>query len=121
MTEKELLALAEKYQAKADRNYSNYQETGISRYDRERRNAEQLADALRMAANASEGHSKLIHLRACIYDWARMARALIADPCFEKESLLLNEIVTVAVSQGLLRKDETSDTCPLNTIDKLID
>lgn len=106
MTEKELLALAEKYQAKADRNYRNYQGTGISRYDRERRNAEELAEALRMAANAATDHLTLVNFRSYIYGWGRKARALIADPCFEKESLLLNEIVTVAVAQGLLGKED---------------
>lgn len=77
MTEEELLDLAKKYQEKADRNYRNYQETGISRYDWERRNAEQLAEAMRMAANASEDHSKLIQLRSYIYGWGLKARALI--------------------------------------------
>ena len=107
MTEEELLDLAKKYQEKADRNYRNYQETGISRYDWERRNAELLAEAMRMAANASEDHSKLIQLRSYIYGWGLKPRALIADPCFEKESLLLNEIVTVAVGQGLIQKEDT--------------
>ena len=36
LSETELEALAEKYEAKASRAYQNYQETGISRYDRER-------------------------------------------------------------------------------------
>lgn len=106
MTEKELLALAEKYQAKADRNYRNYQETGLSRYDRERRNAEELADAMRMAANAAEDHQQLGAFRSYVYQWGRIARKLIADPCFEAESVLLSEIVCVAESCGLLQREE---------------
>jgi hypothetical protein len=50
MSKAGLEVLAEKYEAKAERSYQNYQETGISRYDRERRNAEELAAAMRMAA-----------------------------------------------------------------------
>ena len=38
----ELEALAEKYAAKADKAFQNYQETGISRYSREYHNAEEL-------------------------------------------------------------------------------
>ena len=54
LSKAELEVLTEKYEAKAERAYQNYQETGISRYDRERRNAEELADAMRMAAQASD-------------------------------------------------------------------
>ena len=39
LSKAELEVLTEKYEAKAERAYQNYQETGISRYDRERRNA----------------------------------------------------------------------------------
>ena len=35
MDRKALETLADKYQAKADQAYQNYQETGISRYDNE--------------------------------------------------------------------------------------
>lgn len=54
MTKKELIALADKHQEKADKAYKNYQETGITRYSRDYRNSEDLAAALRMAAKAAE-------------------------------------------------------------------
>ena len=54
LTKAELQRLAEKQEAKAERTFQLYQETGIARYDRERRNAEDLADALFAAADAIE-------------------------------------------------------------------
>ena len=54
MDKKTLEALAERYQKRADHAFENYQETGIKRYDTERNNMEDLADALRMAANAAD-------------------------------------------------------------------
>lgn len=59
MTKEELIALADKHQEKADKAYKNYQETGITRYSRDYRNSEDLAAALRMAANAEENHRSL--------------------------------------------------------------
>lgn len=55
LSKAELDALVEKYEAKAARAYQNYQETGITRYDREHRNADDLASAMRMAASARKG------------------------------------------------------------------
>lgn len=55
MCKAELEALAEKYAAKAEKAYQNYQETGISRYSREYHNAEELFYAFQAAANARRG------------------------------------------------------------------
>ena len=79
LSKAELGTLAARYQEKADRAYQNYQETGISRYDRERRNAEDLAEALRAAANASEEHSALSSLRAEFVWIAGKADAALAE------------------------------------------
>ena len=57
MDRSELEKLAERYQQKADRAFENYQDTGLRRYDTERNNMEDLADALRMAANAADEHA----------------------------------------------------------------
>ncbi|MCC8063708.1 MAG: hypothetical protein LIO70_01320 [Clostridiales bacterium] len=70
MTKAELEKLADRYQAKADRAYQNYQETGIQRYDRERANNEYLADAMQMAANACDEHTRLLSLQASMCDLA---------------------------------------------------
>lgn len=59
----ELEKLAERYQQRADRAFENYQETGIKRYDTERNNMEDLADALRMAANAADEHAAYVGMR----------------------------------------------------------
>lgn len=74
MTKKELTTLADKYQQKADRALQNYQETGITRYDRERRNNEDLADAMRMAADAAEDHGKMLSLRYALSRLATQAK-----------------------------------------------
>lgn len=80
LSKAELEALAERYEAKAGRAYMNYQETGISRYDRERRNAEDLASAMRMAASASDDYSRLVSLQwrrfhACVKGQIRYGRS----------------------------------------------
>lgn len=69
MDEKKLLELAERYQRKADTAFQNYQETGITRYDTARRNNEDMAEALRMAASAKEDHDRMIHLRGGSANW----------------------------------------------------
>lgn len=61
MDKKKLMELAERYQCKADTAFQNYQETGITRYDTARRNNEDMAEALRMAASAKEDHDRMIH------------------------------------------------------------
>lgn len=85
LSKAELEVLTEKYEAKAERAYQNYQETGISRYDRERRNAEELADAMRMAAQASDDYSQLINLRGSISVLASKAKDAMRQP-EEKEN-----------------------------------
>ena len=66
MKKEELWAMAAKYEAKAERAYMNFQSTGISRYDKARREADDLASALRMAAEAKETYSALVGLRGAI-------------------------------------------------------
>ena len=66
MDKKKLMELAERYQCKADTAFQNYQETGITRYDTARRNNEDMAEALRMAASAKEDHDRMIHLRGVL-------------------------------------------------------
>ena len=73
MDEKKLLELAERYQRKADTAFQNYQETGITRYDTARRNNEDMAEALRMAASAKEDHDRMIHLRGVLSQLAWQA------------------------------------------------
>lgn len=88
MNRNDLELLAEKYQMKADRAYRNYQETGITKYDRERRQNEDLADAMRMAAAASDDHHALIHLRGAVASLASEAKHIEFVPDDQKPKAL---------------------------------
>lgn len=108
LSKAELEALAERYEAKAGRAYMNYQETGISRYDRERRNAEDLASAMRMAAAASDDHTRLIHLRGSVSVIAGQAKSAMIGPEEEREESMkkvLKNLVALAVMEGLIVDD----------------
>lgn len=77
MTKVELIALAERWQTKADRAMERCQEDGLPRHNREREQAQDLADALRVAANAADDHSELISLRGAVYCLAVKAHAAV--------------------------------------------
>lgn len=73
MTREELENMADSYEEKAGNDYQAYQETGMTRYDTSRRKNESLAEAFRMAAQAVDEHSELIHLRANLAGLANAA------------------------------------------------
>ena len=77
MTKVEIVALAERWQAKADRAMERYQEDGLARHNREREQAQDLADALQIAASAADDHSELISLRGAVYCLAVKAHAAV--------------------------------------------
>ena len=77
MTKVELIALAERWQAKADRAMERYQEDGLPRHNREREQAQDLADALQIAPSAADDHSELISLRGAVYCLAVKAHAAV--------------------------------------------
>ena len=104
MTEKGLRALADRYQAKADRAYMRYQETGLPRDDRVRRNAEDLADALRMAADAADEHALLICTRSELYQMATYAQGAGGDPV--KLETLRQTVLIVARTHGLIGEED---------------
>ena len=79
-------------------------ETGISRYDREARNAEEIADACRQALSAADDHEYAALLRFKISEWAATARMLASAR--EDAISLLKDIIDFAVLQGLLRKED---------------
>ena len=80
MTKIEIVALAERWQDKADRAMERYQESGLARHNREREQAQDLADALQVAANAADDHSELISLRGAVYCLAVKAHAAVDAP-----------------------------------------
>lgn len=107
MTQEQLIKLANRYDDKASRAYYNYQETGMPRYDRERSNAEDMAEALRMAANAADDHSKLISLRAELADLAYRGEKMLNDED-PNWAGLIREIVSLAeVFAGYKRRNNT--------------
>ena len=104
MTKKELEALAEKHQQKADKAYQNYQETGITRYDRERRKNEDWAEAFRMAAAATDDHQKVIHIRATLADLAAKASHVGYMPEDQRPAALESlrkDLLAVARMEGI--------------------
>lgn len=104
----ELESLAEKYEAKASRAYQNYQETGISRYDREYRNADDLASAMRMAASAERDYTKLVNIRGTVSMLASKAQLALKEPEDKRETAMekvLKDLVAMAVMEGLVTDD----------------
>lgn len=77
MTKVELIALAERWQAKADRAMERYQEDGLARHNREREQAQDLADALQIAASAADDHDELVSLRMMLNQLAVKAHAAV--------------------------------------------
>lgn len=102
MKREELEKLASKYQEKADKAFTNYQETGMTRYDRERRNAEDLAEALRMAARAAEDAHRLVDLKVTLSEYGYKA-SMIVDHGTEPEAMkLCRELAASARVRGLI-------------------
>lgn len=103
MCKAELEALAEKYAAKAEKAYQNYQETGISRYSREYQNAEDLFFAFQAAANAAEEHAALLGMQTVMHNLAGRAQKADTE---EKARAVLEELVSYARMMGLVREEE---------------
>lgn len=77
MTKVEIIALAEKWDAAAQRAEARYQDSGAARHLREKEQAEDLAAALWMAANAADDHDALIGLRSALNSLAAKANAAL--------------------------------------------
>ena len=99
MKKEELWAMAAKYEAKAERAYMNFQSTGISRYDKARREADDLASALRMAAEAEETCSALVGLRGAIATLTVQAMRAEGDPY--KLEALRRDLTAMAKLHGI--------------------
>lgn len=109
MTKAELEKLAEKYQAKADADYRNYQETGITRYGTSYRRNEDMADAFRMAAAAADEHNAYIAMKGQMANFSWRAKMASTAETEEKRNELMEAMVRDLVSygalQGLVRRD----------------
>ncbi len=111
MSKEELAATIEKYRQRADGNYQNYQESGIQRYQREYRKAEDMADTLQVALNASDDHADMIALRCVLAILGAKAQNLHTEHrCLELDYPdvygFLYEIATEARVRGLIATRE---------------
>lgn len=100
MDKKTLEALAERYQKRADRAFENYQETGIKRYDTERNNMEDLADALRMAANAADEHNAYVGMRGAFVGLVTIAQDIEFAADKESREELEDKLVESLLAYG---------------------
>lgn len=105
MKREELEKLADRYQAKADRAFMSYQETGMARYDREHRNNEDLADALRMAARSADDAHRLTDLRVTLATLGAEAQKLGSIKDYPEVDKFLKKVVDSAVIRDLIRKE----------------
>lgn len=101
MDNKALKKLIDQYQRKADNAYRSYQESGISRYDREYRNNENIAEALRIALNASDEHTKLISIKADLATLAYRAEIAVHNHDSSEAASVLNSLIAAAEAYGV--------------------
>lgn len=106
MSKKELMKLADSFQKKADTAFQNYQETGASRYGSAFRRNEDIATALRAAAEAADEHQAYISLKMEMSNFAsRSQRVMLSASEKEKSELteaLIRDIVSVGQLYGLI-------------------
>ncbi len=102
LSKEKMEKLAERYEMRAATAYDKYQQTGIQRYDRERHNAEDLADALRMAADAHEDHTRMIEYKGTLANLGFKAAALLDETDVTKLLKLAEQVVAAARIYGLV-------------------
>ena len=77
MTKVEIITLAEKWEAAAQRAEARYQDSGAARHLREKEQAEDLSAALWMAADAADDHEALIGMRSVLNGLAAKAHTAL--------------------------------------------
>lgn len=100
---KKLEELIAKYEKQAAQQFDNYQQTGMTRYETAYHNAEDLADTLRMALNASDEHTALLHYKGQLSILA--GEAVRADTP-EAKDRVLRSLISFARMQGLIGAEE---------------
>lgn len=100
---KKLEQLIAKYEKQAATQFDNYQETGITRYETAYRNAQDLADTLHMALNASDDHAALLHYRSQL---SMLAGEAVRADTPEAKDKVLRSLVSFARMQGLIGQEE---------------
>ena len=105
LTQKELMRLADKYEALHKKNFDNYQECGEQKYLRASERYEDMADAFRMAANAEEDYSKKTHYGLIITSFAtRAAEAIRNNVSPDNMENILADLVDTAAKNKLYWK-----------------
>lgn len=105
MTKVEIIALAEKWEASAQRAEARYQDSGAARHLREKENAEDLSAALWMAADAADNHEALIGLRSALNSLAAKAHAALdALPAEDRadDQTILSDLARNVISTARL-------------------
>lgn len=103
MDKKSLNNLAERYQKRADRAFERYQETGIKHYDTERNKMKDLADALRMAANAADDHAELVAVRGSLVGFVTNAQKIKFAADKESREELVDNLVESLLAYGRMK------------------
>ena len=107
LTKKDLIAMAVKQDEIASKAFMDYQETGVTRYDTKRRNAEDLAEAFRAAANAADDHNQLQSLKGELMWMATKAdNALHAGADLAQLQTLLRDLIAYASLYGYKRRED---------------
>lgn len=86
MKKEDIVKLASKYQAKADKDFSDNQNSEIKQYLHSHHRNEDLAVALRMAVNAAEEHQAYIALKIKMAEFMQRAQRIESTSIeFEKK------------------------------------
>ena len=102
MDRKRMEKMLERYEAKAERAYRSYQDSGIYHYEWQYRNAEEMADIIRIGLNAADEHTSYISLRSDLANLAAKAERAVHD--IDSILSVINNIVSLAESYGVYRR-----------------
>ena len=105
VTKLEIIALAEKWEAAAQRAEARYQDSGAARHLRDKEQAEDLAAALWMAADAADDHDALIGMRLVLNGLAAKAHAALdALPAADRadDRTILTDLARNVISSARL-------------------
>lgn len=103
MTKEKIREFIQKQEKISQRNYMNYQETGISRYLNTHEKAENLIDIATQALSAADDHQIAGIYSAYISQWGTKAVHLLHSGKVDDPEVrsLLSDIKTYAVVRGL--------------------
>lgn len=102
MDKKRMEKLLERYQEKAERAYRSYQDSGVYHYDWQYRNAEEMADIIRIGLNAADEHTAYISLRSDLANLAAKAERAFHDP--DSVVSVINNVISLAEAYGVYQR-----------------